>query len=492
MLISSERKIDKNYPTKLIHTQIGMGYVLKKYTVMQIRNKLTLRFAIVVGSLLLAFSINIYFLSANYRKQEYNQRLKEKCLNTAKLLIDVKEIDNNLLRIIDSSNYSALIGVEVIVFDYFKKSRIYSSSKSSSILIDEELLSKIRNDGEYSFKQGNREALGLLYSNDFRRFVVIASAIDIYGMDKLRNLFLVLSIGFVVSILIIILIGRYFSWQALKPIINVISEVSSISASNLEQRVNEGNGHDEIAHLAITFNNMLARIETAFKIQKIFVSNASHELRTPLASITSQIEVVLMNDREIEEYKKVLSSVLDDAKSLTNLSNNLLEIARSEQEISSMQLKKIRLDELLIETQSEIILINPDQKIEIEIIDNTDDDDHDLAILGNENLVKLVFTNLIDNAMKFSNNKPVNVVIDYRKEFVALKVKDQGIGIASSDIPHVFEPFYRAANAYDKRGHGVGLSLINNIIKLHNGTIRIQSKLAVGTEVEVILPYKPS
>jgi signal transduction histidine kinase len=458
---------------------------------MQIRNKLTLRFAIVVGSLLFAFSLIIYLLSANYRKQEFNQRLKEKCVNTAKLLIDVKEIDNNLLRIIDSSNYSVLIGVEVTVFDYFKKSKIYSSSKSSSILIDEDLLSKIRNDGEYSFKQGDREALGLLYSNDFRRFVVIASAIDIYGMDKLQNLLLVLTIGFVVSILVIILIGRYFSWQALKPIINVISEVSSISANNLAQRVNEGNGHDEIAHLAITFNKMLGRIERAFKVQKIFVSNASHELRTPLASITSQIEVVLMNDREPDEYKKVLSSVLDDAKSLTNLSNNLLEIARSEHEISSMQLSKIRLDELLIETQSEFLLANPDLKIEIEISDNTGDDDHDMSVLGNENLLKLVFINLIDNAFKFSNNMPVTVFIDYKKENVVLKVADRGIGIASADIPHVFEPFYRAPNAHDKRGHGIGLSLISNIVRLHKGSVHINSSIAVGTEVEVTLPYKP-
>lgn len=458
---------------------------------MQIRNKLTLRFAIVVGSLLLAFSLVIYFLSANYRKQEFNQRLKEKCVNTAKLLIDVKEIDNNLLRIIDSSNYSVLIGVEVTVFDYFKKSKIYSSSKSSSIVIDEDLLSKIRNEGEYSFKQGDREALGLLYSNDFRRFVVIASAIDIYGMDKLKNLFLVLTIGFVVSVMVIILIGRYFSWQALKPIINVISEVSSISANNLAQRVNEGNGHDEIAHLAITFNKMLDRIETAFKIQKIFVSNASHELRTPLASITSQIEVVLMNDRETDEYKKVLSSVLDDAKSLTNLSNNLLEIARSEQEISSMQLNKVRLDELLIETQSEFMLLNPKLKIEIGINDNTNDDDHDLSVFGNENLLKLVFINLIDNAFKFSSNMPVDVIIDYQKENVVFKVVDRGIGIALADIPHVFEPFYRAANAQNKRGHGIGLSLINNIVRLHNGSVKIHSSIGIGTEVEVTLPYKP-
>lgn len=458
---------------------------------MQIRNKLTLRFALLVGSLLLGFSIIIYTLSATYRKQEFNQRLKERGVNTAKLLIDVKEIDNELLRIIDSSNYSALIGDEVVVFDYFKKSKIYASVDSSSIIIDEELLSKIRNEGEYAFRQGGREAIGLLYSNDFRRFVVISSAIDIYGMNKLKNLFWVIFVCFIGSVAFILLIGRYFSMQALKPIINVISEVSSIGANNLSQRVNEGNGNDEIAHLSITFNKMLDRIETAFKMQKSFVSNASHELRTPLASITSQIEVVLMKDRPESEYKEVLSSLLEDARGLTNLSNNLLEIARSEQEIGTMQIQEVRLDELLIQTQLEFLTINPSLNIDIDIIDNTNDDNLDLAVTGNENLLKLIFVNLIDNACKFSDNKPVKVILDYRKDNVKLSFHDQGIGIAPEDIPNILEPFYRAANAQNKKGHGIGLSLISKIVNLHHGSIQIDSKLGTGTVFEVILPYKP-
>ncbi len=457
---------------------------------MQIRNKLTLRFALLVGSLLLAFSIVIYALSATYRKLEFNQRLKERAVNTAKLLIDVKEIDNNLLRIIDSSNYSALIGMEVVVFDYFKKVKIYSTVDSSSIVMDEELLSKIRHQGEYTFRQGGREAVGLLYSNDFRRFVVIASAIDIYGMTKLQNLSLVLSIGFVVFMIFILLIGRNFARKALQPINNVVTEVSAISASNLGSRLHEGNASDEIGKLTITFNKMLERIEKAFMVQKSFVSNASHELRTPLASMTSQLEVILMKDRPSEEYREVLASVLDDARSLTSLANNLLEIARSEQEISTMKIDKVRLDELLIETQSDMLILNPDLVLNIDIHDSTGDDDHDLSVMGNENLLKLIFVNLIDNACKFSDNSPITVIIDYKTDVVKVTVEDHGIGIASDDIHRIFEPFYRANNAQSKKGHGIGLSLIAKIIKLHNGSIHVSSEMGKGTVIEVNLPYK--
>lgn len=100
---------------------------------MQIRTRLTLQFALLAGSILVAFSILIYSLSANYRKQEFRMRLKEKAINTAKLLIEVKEVNNDLMQIIDSANYSSLADIEVVVFDYFKRSKIYTSGVYSGI-----------------------------------------------------------------------------------------------------------------------------------------------------------------------------------------------------------------------------------------------------------------------------------------------------------------------------------------------------------------------
>jgi len=146
---------------------------------MQIRTRLTLQFALLVGSILVAFTLLIFILSANYRKQEFNERLKEKAINTAKLLIDVKEVDRDLMRIIDSTNYSSLEDAEVIVFDYFKRSKIYTSGNQPGLEITEELLAKARSNDEFVFKQGEREAIGLLYTNGLRRFVVFASATDV-------------------------------------------------------------------------------------------------------------------------------------------------------------------------------------------------------------------------------------------------------------------------------------------------------------------------
>jgi signal transduction histidine kinase len=458
---------------------------------MQIRTRLTLQFALLVGSILVAFTLLIFILSANYRKQEFNERLKEKAINTAKLLIDVKEVDRDLMRIIDSTNYSSLEDAEVIVFDYFKRSKIYTSGKQPGLEITEELLAKARSNDEFVFKQGEREAIGLLYTNGLRRFVVFASATDKYGINKLNNLLIVLLIGLLASIGFTIITGLVFSRQALKPISNVIRQVSTITASNLEQRVDEGNGSDEIALLAITFNEMLVRIEKAFQIQRSFVSNASHELRTPLASITSQIEVALMKERAQDEYRRVLGSLLEDARSLTALANNLLEIARAEQDIRTMSMKPVRLDELLLQTSSEFEIVHPEYVIDILIHDNAEDEAHDLTVKGNENLLKLIFANLIDNACKFSDGKPVRVDLEFNRDHILIKVADNGIGISREDMPHIFEPFYRAQNVAHTRGHGIGLSLISKIVTLHNGSIRFDSEPGRGTTVFVKLPYSP-
>ena len=185
----------------------------------------------------------------------------------------------------------------------------------------------------------------------------------------------------------------------------------------------------------------------------------------------------------------MLTSLLDDTYGLNSLANNLLEIARSEQDISALKLTSVRLDELLLLSQAEINAIHPDYTIETEITEAPDNDEHDLAIIGNENLLKLIFINLIDNACKFSEGGVVKASLGFFPEHVLITIKDTGIGIDSDDLQHIFEPFYRAKNAANLKGHGIGLSLIQKIVKLHKGDIQIESRKGEGTTVRVSLPY---
>jgi signal transduction histidine kinase len=200
----------------------------------------------------------------------------------------------------------------------------------------------------------------------------------------------------------------------------------------LKKRVDEGNRKDEIAQLAITFNQMLDRIESAFETQRSFVSNASHEMRTPLTSITGQLEVALLGNRDTAEYESTLRSVLDDIRNLNKLTNGLLEIAQASMDITEMRQRNFRVDELLWQARNEVMKRNPAYDVQINIT-NFPDDENELIVSGVEPLFKTAITNLMENACKFSDDKRVSVTFSVVENHAYLKFKDNGIGISAGD-----------------------------------------------------------
>lgn len=452
---------------------------------MTIRNKLTLQFALITASILLMASFFIYYLSARYRQEEFYERLYNKAQSTAKLLIEVNEVDYNLLKIIDK-NTTRLPSERIVIYNYLNE-EMYNSKEEGPLITDETLLDEIRLRQELRFRQGDKEFLGILYTDQFNRFVVIASATDIYGLSKLKNLQLVLLTVFGGSMMLLVAGGWLFARQALKPMAHVIGQVDQISANNLYARVDKGNGQDEIAQLAKTFNKMLDRMESAFHIQKSFVANASHELRTPLTAITGQIEVSLLKERSPQEYQRVLHSILEDIINLTYLSNGLLQLAQINPNVSKIQFVPLRIDELVLHSRMELMQRKPHYHISIEYL-NFPEEEHELLIMGNDPLLKSAITNILDNACKFSYGKPVEVTIAFKYHSAILTIKDQGIGIQEEEIKQIFEPLYRASNAITFQGHGLGLSLAQKIFLIHQSEMSIQSQINLGTQVTLQFP----
>ena len=278
--------------------------------------------------------------------------------------------------------------------------------------------------------------------------------------------------------------GWFYSGRALKPISNVVKKVEEISITSLHLRVPEGNGTDEIGRLAKTFNKMLERLESSFAMQKNFIANASHELRTPLTSINGQIEVLMMKDRSTSEYKSALESVLEDIRSLIDLSNRLLLIARTSAESPAIPENKIRIDEVLWQARDEIRKFNNDFHINILIDDSLTDSDQ-MMITGDEYLLKVAVSNIIENACKFSPDNSVNINLEHCENCIEIIFKDKGIGISEADMAKIFEPFYRGANTVSVPGTGIGLSLVKRIIENYNGTIEISSQSGQGTTVRI-------
>jgi signal transduction histidine kinase len=453
---------------------------------MRIRNKLTYQFAIIVATILLLFSFAIYFFSANYREQEFDKRLIEKGLTTARLLIKVDEVDLKLLRIIDRNNLTALQNEKITIYDsLFNK--LYSSDDDPEIPISAELFREIKDHKEVYFNHGQNEVVGLLAKERNGQFFVIVSAYDKFGINKLKNLRLILISGFLLSVGVILLMGWIFSGQALKPISNIVTKVKDISANNLHSRIGEGNGQDELAQLAIQFNQMLGRLEQSFEMQKNFVSNASHELRTPLSTIRTQLEITQSSERDANEYKKVIESILEDINSLIKLSNGLLDLAQAGFNMTNTILKKIRVDELLYQCISDISRKYSNQKVTLNMEGGLEDEQL-FIISGNEPLLRTSFYNLLDNACKYSDEKDVIATISIISQEIVISIIDQGVGIKQGEIPHIFDPFYRGSNVRNIGGHGIGLSLSKRIVELHQGKIELLSKPNLGTQVIIHLP----
>ena len=455
---------------------------------MQIRYKIAVQFTLLVALILLIFSSIVYLLAENQRSRNFYDRLARRALTTARLLVDVKEFTPALLKIIDRNSSSRLPEEEIYVYNY-KNELLYSNVEESRDFITQSLIDEIRLTQKVMFTNDGKEVVGLLFAGRFDRFVVIALAADVVGDAQMKNLSQTLLFGFLSGILITIVLGIFFASQSLKPIQAINNEIAHIQPQDLRKRVDEGNGQDEIAQLAINFNQMLARLELGFEQQKQFVSHASHELRTPLAALKTEVQVGLEDSHSEKEYKQILHNVLNDTDRLIQLSNALLQLARTLNNAGEFIFTSVRMEEVLLNAQQSVQNSNSAYRISFDF-EQIPEDDRQTLVNGVESLLTNVVVNLLENACKYTPDHQAELRLGFDRENCIIKIKDQGIGISESDLPHIFQPFYRAGNALDHAGFGVGLSVAQRIVQLHNGTIEVKSELGKGTEFMIKLPHQ--
>ena len=451
---------------------------------MNIRTKLTLQFTIIIALILIIFSISLYYFQADYRKREYLERIETRARMVARLLGNRKNVDKRIFAIIDrSASDFSLLDEYIEIYDR-NEDLVYKRGLGDPLNFTPLIRESLAKNKKYSFKNNLNDALVLLHFTNKKPYYIYVSAFDKYGLQKLNNLLNILIIGLGGSIILSLFFGYYLSFRALSPINTIIEEVNNITASNLSKRINEGNNIDELAILAKTFNHMLQRLELAFEMQKNFVNNASHEFRTPLTLILGEIELALKKDVSIQEYKIILNDIYSDIKSLDHLSNDLLDLAYVSFDKSNIFLDEVRVDEALLQVSEEIPRRKKECKIDLRFGYMPENSDR-LIIVGNEFFLKTVFSNLINNGCKYSENHSVQIFFTVNDHSIVITFTDQGIGIPEGETDKIFQPFYRASNQKSRQGHGLGLALVENIIKLHKGNISVSSVLNQGTTFTV-------
>jgi signal transduction histidine kinase len=453
---------------------------------MTIRARLTLLFSGIVSTLLIIFCIVIFLESEYNRQEEFNNRLREEALTSADILFGKEEISPALLKLLDKNQMTVLAQEEIVVYN--SKNKLVYESGTDYLTVQPEIFNQIRKEREVSFQQGDHEVLGLVYNNGKENLVIIASALDKYGRSEQKNLGLILTIGGFLMVGIVFVAGWFFAGKSLTPIQKIIKSVDKIGgASQLDLRLDEGNQTDEIAQLAQRFNKMLNRLEKSFKLQRSFVSHASHELRTPLTAITGQIQVSLLANDNPEELKLMIQSVLEDVQQLNRLTNNLLDMTSIDSDDSKTNFKKVNIAEIAWQVRDVLLRKNSDYEAIIQL----DEKSNSLPeVNGNEALLYTAFLNLMENGIKFSSNQLVKVGFKINSNVIVITFQNGGSVIPTNEMSTIFESFRRGSNARNTKGHGVGLSLTQKIINLHEGKISVQSSENEGTTFTVILPQK--
>ncbi|WP_299780973.1 HAMP domain-containing sensor histidine kinase [uncultured Formosa sp.] len=454
---------------------------------MKIKNKITFIFVILVASMQLVIFSIIYFFAVEYRTDEFFEKLKKRTLIAEQSNFEKDALSVEIYEELRRKHLQILPDEKEFIFNI--STPLKDIRLKTQINIPQKFYSDLINKSYAEAKAGKSFFSGLKYKDQNSNYLIILTANDDDGINELSNLRTLLIFLFLLNIIVLLLLGRFFAKRALDPLTKIIEKVNNIRVTNLHERLQTTQNKDELSQLASTFNGMLDRLETSFDIQSNFINNASHELKNPLTAILGQTEIALLKERSPQEYTKVLEGVETEALRLDALINSLLKFAQTENDEKGLLITPIRLDELILEVKGNIDLINPDNNIEIDFNDFPENPDL-LVIEGNYGLINIALNNVLDNASKFSDNKKVIVKIVTNTSAIKIVVTDQGVGIPTDEIKNIYQPFYRAANVRNVKGYGFGLPLTYKIMKLHSGTIEVFSEHKVGTIVTLIFPNK--
>jgi signal transduction histidine kinase len=453
---------------------------------LSIKNKITILFTLLVATILLVLTVLVYYLSAVERRDVFNKRLRSRASNNAQIFDYFGDSSVNMLRRIDVGALAILPQKSVVIMDTLGHSLYrYDAQDAVPIHPDHETLNTIKVSGEKIFSLGKRDAIGLYYATSGRAFFIVVAAFDEEGRTRLLQLRQILSISLLIGMLVTLVVGYMFSSQLVSPISQIIYEVNNISSHNLSRRLPSAIGKDELSQLANTFNDLLNRLQDAFNSQRKFISNASHELSTPLTSISSQVQVTLQKERTVHEYQKVLGSIHEDVLQLRQLTKNLLEIAKASGSQGSIELRDVRIDELLMKVIADVKKLNSSYAIELEFGEFNEEDE--CMVFGNFDLLYIAIKNIIENGCKYSVDNRSQVEVRCSNERISISVSNRGDVIAEQEIQQIFQPFYRGEHAMEIKGFGLGLPLAKRIIGLHKGEIQVESGLT-GTCFIISLP----
>lgn len=302
----------------------------------------------------------------------------------------------------------------------------------------------------------------------------------------LRSLALVLGGSGLAVWLLVLSAGRWVCRQALAPVSRMATVAQTMSGARLDERLPSSAAADELQDLSRAFNGLLDRLQESFARQQRFTGDASHQLRTPLTAMLGQVEVALRRRRSVEEYERVLGTVQGQALHLRQIIESLLFLARADGEALLPDLEAIDLDGWTRQQLASWLESKPPRELRLEVAG-----EGPFTVKAQPALLAELVNNLLDNAMKYSPpGTPITVRLCRTSTAVVLAVEDRGEGVRDEDLPRLFEPFYRSAEARRRGigGVGLGLAVAARLARAFGGRIEAVNLPEGGSRFNVHFP----
>ncbi len=282
---------------------------------------------------------------------------------------------------------------------------------------------------------------------------------------------------FVILVVILSSIGFIIIFRFVQSISNLTNQIKKINDENLDRRVRVKNESTEIAALSKSFNEMLSRINIAFKREQQFIADMAHELKTPLATMKSSLELSLQKKKNTE-----YAALLKEVNRLSDTLKDVLDLAWTESSEAKMKGDKVHLSEL-VQDLAEIAekIVGQKKLVFHQHIESG------ITVHGYKDKLARALLNLIDNAIKYTYKGSISISLKMVNDSVVFTIQDTGLGIAKEDCRHIFTRFYRGKKTDNVLGSGLGLAIAKSIIELHGGTIEVESAEGKGSRFTVAL-----
>jgi len=442
-----------------------------------IRTKMTLWYTFMLLILLSIFSFFIYILMSRDMYSREESLIKAHAAQA----VSTMELENGYIKFTEPHELMTS-GTYVSIYD--KNGQIMFSSKQ----VDSEINMQKPSEEELRVVKIKDNAW-LIYDlpayedNNLVAWVRVSRSLAPV-MQALENLKTIIFVTIPLFLIIAAGGGLFLASRALAPIDRITKTARVIGRGDLRRRLNMPKVEDEVGRLAMTFDEMLNRLETSFKKERQFTSDASHELRTPITVIRAIAEETLKGARSEEEYRDALDVILKEVANMGNMVSQLLLLTRGDEGRYKLEMENINLKIVIEDVVGEMQTMAGQFGINICL-----NADKSVVVKGDQTLLTRLFINLIENAIKYNKESGwIKVALHEARDFARIIVEDSGIGIPEEDMPHIFDRFYRVDRSRSSDGTGLGLSIVRWIVKIHNGQIYVKSHPGKGTEFEIFLP----